>query len=85
MWTSDNMQEVYKIKSKSSFNLEIQKLVLSGYKFIDAIILLMEKYKLDEENIIMLIDDPIKERLRAESFKNNLFEKKIKVTRLKFK
>lgn len=79
------MQQIYKIKSKSGFNSEIQKLVLSGYKFIDAIILLMDKYKLDDENITMLLDDPIKERLKAESFKNNLFDKKIKVKRLKFK
>lgn len=75
----------YKIKSKSSFNNEIQNLVKGGYKFVDAIVLLMEKYKLDDENVAILIDDPIKERLKAESFKNNLFENKIKVKKLKFK
>lgn len=79
------MLEVHKIKSKSSFNSEIMHLVMGGYKFIDAIVLLMEKYKLDEENVHILLDDPVKERLKAESFKNNLFEKKIKVKKLKFK
>lgn len=76
---------IYKINSKNAFNQEVQNLVISSYTFLEAITLLMEKYNLDNENIISLLDEPIKERLKVESIENNYFKSNLKVKKLKFK
>lgn len=76
----------HKIKSKQSFNYEIENLVSTGgYSYLQAIFKLTEKYSLDEDVITSLLDDQLKDKLKVESIRNNMFRNKKRSRKLKFK
>lgn len=77
---------MYRIKSKEQFTLEIEHLANSGgYTYLSAINLLCQKYALEEEMLLLLLDAPIVDKLRNESVANNIFRGVKKSKKLCFK
>lgn len=77
---------IHKIKSKQEFNNEIETLVFNGgYSYLQAIFKLAEKYNLDEDILASLLEDQLKDKLKVESVRNNMFRGKKRNRKLKIK
>lgn len=77
---------MYKIKSKEQFNIEIETLVnKGGYTYLSAINFLCQKYKIEEEMVLPMLDAPVFDKLKNESVSNNVFKGTKKSKKLRFK